>query len=165
MVDNRSKAQLPWLAAGLSGRGSGGSNPLSASAGFDSLRIVGRPRRFCCVSVVVGPGRDAVAGGQGVRVVGTEDPCQVGQQILGQAQRLCRISAPAGQYAMLLRMVRVSGWSSPMTRTRSGSNSLNKRSAWAVLPHWPVQYAILLRLVRVSGWSSPMTRSWSAVAP
>ena len=62
---------------------------------------------------------------------------------------------------MLLRVVRVSGWSGPRTRSRSGSSSWNSRSASAGCPHCPVQDAMLLRVVRVSGWSGPRTRSWS----
>ena len=83
-----------------------------------------------------GPGRvpglappvgEVVAGGQGVGVVGAQDPQLVGEQL-----RRTRSTAPAGspacprQRARLLRVVRVSGWSGPRTRSRSASSSVER---------------------------------------
>ena len=62
---------------------------------------------------------------------------------------------------MLLRVVRVSGWSGPRTRSWSGSSAVNSCRRLRASPACPVQSAMLLRVVRVSGWSGPRTRSWS----
>ena len=62
--------------------------------------------------------------------------------------------------AILLRVIRVSGWSGPKTRSLSGSSSWTV----AVPPydplHMPVQYAILPRVTRVPGWSN-----WKGAMP
>ena len=52
---------------------------------------------------------------------------------------------------MLLRVVSVSGWSGPSTRSWSGSSSWNSRNASRASPTAPVQDAMLLRVVSVSG--------------
>ena len=80
-------------------------SPAALSCGVpltgDAIPAARGARDRACVVVSLGfahlsgPGGDVVAGGQGVGVVGAEDPLLVGQQLPGQAQRLPRIPAPA----------------------------------------------------------------------
>jgi hypothetical protein len=59
------------------------------------------------------------------------------------------------QVAMLWRVLSVSGWSGPSTRSWSGSNASNSRRASGALPVCPVQMAMLWRVPCASGWSGP----------
>ena len=64
------------------------------------------------------------------------------------------------QTAMLPRVVRVSGWSGPRTRSWSGSSSWNRRSASAASPHSPGPVRDVAR-----GWSGCRGGQGRAPAP
>ena len=68
-----------------------------------------------------------MAGGQGVGVVGAQDPQPVGEQVLvrgGGAGRVPRLAPPE---ARLLRVVRVSGWSGPNSALSGRKDPDNSR--------------------------------------
>ena len=81
-----------------------------------------------------GPAGKVVAGGQGVRVLGAQDPLADGQR------RGELVAAPAAspaspvQRARLERMIRVSGCSGPWTRSRTGSSAASWSRAPAASP-------------------------------
>ena len=68
------------------------------------------------------------------------------------------------QDAMLLRVVKVLGWSGPRTRCWSSSNVVNCLIASSTRPDLPSRDARLLRASRVSGWHRPSTRPQSRIA-
>src|SRR6266496_4133018 len=85
-------------------------------------QLLVKTQRVRRIPALAGPVGDVATGGQGARILGAEDPLKVGQQLLIQAQRLRGVSALAGPASDVVRVVRVSGWSVPRTRSWSGSS-------------------------------------------
>ena len=105
-----------------------GSSALTGAAQDVARWSTGTPssRRCCC-----GWSGCRGAPGQGRGSGRAADP--------EQAQRLrCVPALGRSSDAMLVRVARVSGWSGPRTRIRSGSSSRNRRSASAASPPSPV---------------------------
>ena len=114
-----------------------------------------RPRRDPPAGHLEG---DLVPGGQRVRVVGAEHPQLVGEHVpvLGLGRG---VIPPRGHpMAMLFRVVSVSGWSGPSTRSLSASTSRCRPRPRRDRPAGHSR-AMLCRVASVSGWSGPSTRS------
>ena len=76
-----------------------------------------QPQRPAGITGLPGEAGDVVPGAEGVGMVRAQHPLLIGQQLPEQPQRLAGITALPGPVAMLFRVVRVSGWSAPRTRS------------------------------------------------
>ena len=80
-----------------------------------------------------------MAGGQGVGVLGAQDPLADGQQGGELVAGPSRIPAHPVQRASSWRVARVAGCSGPRTRSRMGNRAANWSRAPAASPASPVQ--------------------------
>ena len=93
---------------------------------------------------------DPIAGGQRIRVVGALHRDLVGQQRPVGCQRTRVVAGRAHLRAISWRVVKVSGWSAPSTRSRSASSARNGLGT-RVVPGSPSSEASWWRVVKVSG--------------